>query len=350
MSSKSIGYVPISRDLSHPADRRRLIFWAKAREKKIEINDFSDCETIVFSETTDFQSIKKYKTKVKILDLVDAYLTPENHFQDITRGVLKHSIGNQSGWVKPFSYDVQNACKIVDVVICSSIEQAAVIRKYNSEVHVILDSHDEFQDIAFQQRDLMESEDDNVRFFWEGQAATLDNFRGIEKPLLSIMKNREFILEVITDERYFLIMNKFFSMQTTNKLKKLDSDLKNSIKYHSWSVSNVNTIARNSHIALLPLNVANHFQSLKPENRLHIMWRLGLPCLVSDIPSYSRVASQINQRFTCTSSEDWERKIRMLVNEPGMRLEQVEAGKKYLASFHSTEQLLKKWDRVLEDV
>jgi len=345
--NETIGYVPISRDLSHPADRRRLVFWAKARGKNLELRDLTSCDKIVFSENSNFDQIRKFDSKIKILDLVDAYLTPENCLQDLTRGFLKHGTGNQSGWIKPFSWDVKNACKNVDAIICSSVEQAKVIRKYNSEVHVILDSHDEFADLPFDYDKLEISTDLEYRLFWEGQAATLGNFKGINSVLLKVLQKNPFNLELVTDEEYFLVMNQFFRKPISHAIKNLEPGIKKVVTFHKWSVDEVKNVATKSNLALLPVNTRSNFQRLKPENRLHIMWRLGLPCLTSKIPSYSRVANLVQQSFTCESRMEWENKINSFMREPNLGREQVEAGKQYLSSFHSTEQLLSKWDRVL---
>ena len=347
--NKSVGYVPISRDLSHPADRRRLVFWAKARGKSIEVRDLNSCDTIVFSENSNFREIKKFRSKLKILDLVDAYLTPEGYFQDLTRGFLKHTIGNQSGLVKPFSWDVQAACKSVDAIICSSIEQAQVIRKYNSEVHVILDSHDEFADLPFNQDRLNLSSDHTYRLFWEGQAATLGNLKEVDKALLKILQKKVLTIDLVTDSEYFLMMNQFFRKPISNAIENLEPRVKQMVTFHKWSTDEVKNLAQKSNLALLPVKKKSEFQRLKPENRIHIMWRLGLPCLTSAIPSYVRVSESVKQNFTCETTIEWEKKLNDFMAEPDLGREQVEAGKRYLSSFHSTNQLLAKWDRVLDN-
>ena len=84
MKKLKIGYWPLSRDLKSAGDRRRVVFWAQARGHEI-ITDLSrTVDVIVASENTDLNSsiLSKKKSPI-IFDLVDAYLSPLNDFDDL---------------------------------------------------------------------------------------------------------------------------------------------------------------------------------------------------------------------------------------------------------------------------
>ena len=96
------------------------------------------------------------------------------------------------------------------------------------------------------------------------------------------------------------------------------------------------------------LSIGVPLQNLKPENRLLIMWRLGLPCLVSPTLAYSRVMNSIGENLICNSTVEWLNKITLLRDSDGQRYEIVEKGQQYLRDFHSSEILLNKWDSLIE--
>jgi len=91
-------------------------------------------------------------------------------------------------------------------------------------------------------------------------------------------------------------------------------------------------------------------QRLKPENRLLIMWRLGLPCLTSPSPAYIRVSRQAEVSAVCNSLEEWLMNFERLLNDPVFAYNEVIAGQNYLRENHNQAILLKKWDAAFDSV
>jgi hypothetical protein len=91
-------------------------------------------------------------------------------------------------------------------------------------------------------------------------------------------------------------------------------------------------------------------QKLKPENRLLLMWRLGVPCLTSPSPAYQRVADAAGVDILCESSEIWLSKLEELIHNPNHALQEVLRGQNYLSKMHTRQILLNKWDQVFESV
>jgi hypothetical protein len=91
-------------------------------------------------------------------------------------------------------------------------------------------------------------------------------------------------------------------------------------------------------------------QRLKPENRLLIMWRLGLPCLTSPSPAYVRVARQAKVSVTCSSLDEWKENLNQILGDPDFAYGQALAGQNYLRENHNRELLLNKWDLAFESV
>ena len=166
MRKLNIGYSPLSQTLSSAGDRRRLMFWAHARGHSIVTDLDQSLDVIVASENSDFNSSHFAQKRVPVIfDLVDAYLSPLNPFDDLARGVAKRISGQISGGVKPFSHHVRDFCLNASAVICSSVEQEEVIKKYNLNTHVILDSHDEIPLISPSISGILASE--KRRILWE---------------------------------------------------------------------------------------------------------------------------------------------------------------------------------------
>ena len=103
-------------------------------------------------------------------------------------------------------------------------------------------------------------------------------------------------------------------------------------------------------MAVIPIDLSFPLQYLKPENRLLIMWRLGLPCLTSSSPAYMRVAVAANTDSICSSPEEWRVKMARILDMRDVAEENVNQGQNYLKEFHNTDLLLEQWDRVFESV
>lgn len=217
MKKLRIGYWPLSPSLSAPGDRRRLVHWAKARGHTIVTDLNSSVDLMVASENADFNSpyFSKKNTPI-ILDLVDAYLSPSSITHDIGRGFMKFSSGQLSGTIKPFSSQIADFCSRSNAVICSSIEQEELIKPYTKNTHVILDSHDE---IPFSDPREIEALTSAIpRILWEGQPATLAGVKTITPALLELSKENSLHFDFVTDEKYFLLMNRYFERSTLDLL------------------------------------------------------------------------------------------------------------------------------------
>ena len=219
MRKMKIGYWALSPTLNSAGDRRRLIFWANARGHDIVIDRTQKVDVIVASENSDFNS--KYfaqKNVPVIFDLVDAYLSPLNNFEDFARGFAKGVSGQISGSIKPFSHHVRDFCQHSNAVICSSKEQEEVISSYNVNTHVILDSHEEIPFVN--QTKARNSFASVYRILWEGQPATIRGVKIISPALVELSKKIPLGLDFVTDENYFKFLNKFLQGSTLSVVAK----------------------------------------------------------------------------------------------------------------------------------
>lgn len=349
MRKLKIGYWPLSSDLKAPGDRRRVVFWAQSRGHLLVTDRTQSVDVIVATENSDFNS--KYfeiKTTPVIFDLVDAYLSPLNLFDDIARGAAKKFTGAISGEIKPFSHHVRDFCERSDAVISSSTEQEDVIKKLNRNTHVILDSHSE---IPFIKPLLKKFASNNSKgILWEGQVVTLHGIRQLI-PVFSELSNKyDLSLNFVTDQKYRKILNRFFEKDTLNLLNKTLNEVSATFSLTDWGPENLLNYANRCVASMIPIDLSIPMQNLKPENRLLIMWRLGLPCLTSPSPAYKRVADEAGVNATCQDLNSWLENFNLLLDNPTYAFNEVLKGQDYVRDRHNSEILLRKWDAAFESV
>lgn len=349
MRKLKIGYWPLSQTLLSAGDRRRLVFWAQARGHDIVMDQNQNVDVILASENSDFNSSYFDQKQIPVVfDLVDAYLSPLNSIDDLARGFAKHLTGQISGRVKPFSHHVRDFCTRSKAVICSSVEQEMVINAFNTNTHVILDSHDE---IPFLDPTLFKGRKTDIsRILWEGQPATIRGVGNISSALFQLSKSNSLHLDFVTDEKYFQLLNKYIQKDTLDLLKKDLKQIIDLVEITPWTPSNLVKCAQNASVAMIPIDLSVPMQRMKPENRLLIMWRLGLPCLTSPSPAYARVAQEAGVTSICDSTHDWLENFNRLLNDPAFAQNEIVSGQNYLRDNHNRATLLNKWDLAFESV
>jgi hypothetical protein len=346
MKKLRIGYFPLSKDLTHPGDRRRLVYWAQTRGHELVLNPDQNIDFIVASETTDlYQLLRSHKGIPIVYDLIDAYLTPDSQLRNYGRGFAKFINRSVTGRPKRYTETVQDYCKIASATICSSQEQSASIKRYSKNVHIILDSHDEIPLSSY--RGQNHSSSKNI--MWEGMPYTLPGLFEVRAPLYSLAKEFKMSLDIVTDLDFKKYLGKYVSQSTDDLIRNVYSDSPFTVNLIPWEINALVSKARSSHLGIIPVK-ENAFQWLKPENRLLIMWRLGLPCITSATPSFSRVSEATRSDFVCNSQTEWVFKISRVLEDPLYAEHNVLLGQKYLRENHSKEIFLSNWDNVVKSV
>jgi hypothetical protein len=349
MKKLRVGYVPISKNLTAPGDRRRIVFWAKSRGHEIVTDLEERVDLLVLSEKSDLNLFAKSKKSIPIIfDLVDGYLARESIIEDLLRGTAKVATRQLSGMPRTFTHSVQELCSTVSAVVCSSPEQKEMITKYSKNVHVILDSHDEIPWLDFRGA---EGEYNKIKhLLWEGLPVTLGGIKTMNPALIHENAKYGTRIKFVTNKDYHRLLGQYFPASTETLLQKLLGPMNKNSEVVSWSVENLVSSAKNSSAAIIPVMVSNRLQYLKPENRLLIMWKLGLPTLTSATPAYSRVSKISESDITCESSSEWEAKLTLVHDDNDYAEELVHRGQKYLKENHTKELLLLKWDKAIYSV
>ena len=348
MSKLRIGYVPNSSNLGHPADRRRVVYWAKSRGHEIVLDVESKYDVLLLSSRADLTAKTQETNRSPIiLDLVDGYLGDEHLWRDWLRGTGKVVTGHDSGSPRPYRKIVSEACQLVQAVVCETSEQKETILPYCINTHTILDFHEEFPMLPFnpniQSRNF-------PALMWEGLPFTAKGLLLLKEAISEIAKSKPISLEMVTDLRYPLFLGKYFYQPTQKILKDIPKILGEDFKLTNWNLEAVVETARRSHISVLPLDPSGTLNPLKAENRLLMMWRIGLPTLTSPSLAYSRVMRVAQIDGICEDSEQWQVKIMQLMDSIELRKESVEKGQQYIRDTHSKEKVLSAWDKLFESV
>jgi len=344
-----IGYWPISSDFNSAGDRRRLIFWAQSRGHTVTTDLNQNLDVIVVTAKGDLNSKFWTTNKVPVIfDLVDAYLSPSGKLEDFGRSIAKSLNGELSGFTKYFSKRIEEFCKYSRAVICSSIEQEVIIRTCNRNTHVILDSHEEIPWLSPGSNSVLRSFEKHL--FWEGQPATLRGLKVLSSAFQEIQKRFNVHLNLITDSNYFLLLNSYLKRDTLSLVRRNLRVREDFLHVVPWSTGNLTAYAQKSSLGVIPVDISIPSQRLKPENRLLIMWRLGLPALTSPTPAYLRVSLEAGTQVICHSSDEWRENLMTLLNDNRYARAQVVQGQDYLRANHSRDSLLRKWDYVIQSV
>lgn len=337
MRKLKIGLFPFSSNLQHPGDRRRVVSWAQSRGHELRLYEHKNVDLICISERANFSALSKIKSVPKIFDLIDGYLATKPTKGDFLRGVSKSIFIQNKSLPKKFSHMVADSVSNVDLVICSSIEQKDTIEPFNRNVSIILDNHEEFPLLPFKGSKNIEFK----KLFWEGTTHTL----GALKILLNSINNEDLIIKIVTDKKHKVIFDRYFEKDVIKFLKKSLTNQK--FEFDPWSITNVTSAAKQSDLAVLPVEMWDGLQYMKPENRLLIMFRLGMPSVTSGIPAYQRIERELGIGFTCANFAEWEILIKKYLADQDLAEWQVKQGQKYISEMHTQEILFEKWDKAI---
>lgn len=344
MSKLRIGYVPITPDLNHAGDRRRLVYWARRRGHAIVLDKDEKVDVVVLTERADFfTALRNWSGAPVILDLIDGYLGDERVWKDLARGVGKVLTGQISGPPRRYKEMLIHACIDSQAVICETPEQRETILPYCENTHAILSIHEEFPMLNPQQVK-------SHTLMWEGLPFTAGGLKLLEKAMIEMTSNFSPNLKIVTDLRYPQILGTYRYRDTEKVLGRIPNILGQKFSISEWSLSAVIETAKLSQIAVLPLDPAGKLNSLKAENRLLIMWRLGLPTLTSPSLAYNRVMKAVGMDQICQSPGEWMPKLKELFESQTVRNEAVNRGQQYIRDTHSEKIVLEAWDRAIESV
>lgn len=341
------GYVPYTRDLSNPGDRRRFVWWARERGVRWEqVRPGAAYDVVLLAGTADlvrWRERRRDRPKV-VFELIDSYLElPAGGVKSRLRGAAKFLSGELSRPVLSHRRLLEDMCQAADAVVCSTPEQSSGLRRLNANVHAILDAHFDLATVVKDDYALSSP----ARLVWEGLPYTLDDLAVIAPALDAVGRRRPIDLHLLTDLGFRRYARRFVSVRTADIVARTVPEA----HLHRWDADTLARFVTGCDLAMIPLDLGDPMARAKPENKLLLLWRLGLPAIVSATPAYERVmaAAGING-MTCRTPSDWETALERILDDHGARRIAALAGRRYVEHHHGRDAMLARWDALFRSV
>jgi hypothetical protein len=308
LSDARIGYAGYSRDLHAPGDRRRLAAYARIKGLKLEFAELTqpyDLAYVTYSSDLPGWIARKRREgdRLKmVFELIDAYFTETGWPRRLLKGAGRFALGTDSRLSLDLRRTLISVCEAADAVICSTEEQRDTISRYNPKVFMSFDHSEE--ELGSPKADYARS--GKLRIVWEGQSTTLPNLQVIREPLNDLKDKLE--LHIVTDPIIHRYFGRFGSYPAMDALKGIECDK----HFHCWeqAVFSRNIIACD--LAVIPIDRTNALWWGKPENKLVLLWNLGMPVLTSATPVYRRVMDVAGIDMSCASLAEWGAQLEKL--------------------------------------
>jgi glycosyltransferase involved in cell wall biosynthesis len=341
-----IGWSGYSPDFSVPGDRRRFAAYAAERGLTYEraridrpydlvlITHHSDLPAWIDRKCRDGDKLKL------VFELIDSYLADRSRVRRFLKGVGRFALGNDSRLSLDFLKTLTNACSAADAVICATSEQQQAIRRLNENVHI---SFDWFG------AELGEPKSDyrrhgRLRLVWEGQSTTVGNLDAIREQLDELADEIE--LHVVTDpevRRYYGCVQ--------YRTKTLLKGFRPEPLLHNWDRTTFSDHVTSADVAIIPIDPEDDFAMGKPENKLVMLWKLGMPVLASATPAYRRTMDAAGLDLLCANSADWREKLRGMLDASADDLQAAcERARQFAERNYSKQEFLSRFDAAFASV
>jgi glycosyltransferase involved in cell wall biosynthesis len=347
-SDLRIAYLPGERDFSAPCDRRRFVAYARARGIEFELADPREkYDLVVLSQRADLSVWSQYRPgEAKIVfDSVDSYLAADG-LKATLRGLAKFATRASRHLQFNYRKAVARMCQRADAVVCSTEEQRAHIREYCPNVHLILDVHD--SELHEMKRDYAGGK--KLHLVWEGLASSGIPLELLHQLIEPLAAEREIVLHVVTDLVYWKYLDRVGKRHTVDDVRRVFGPLARQVHLYDWNPLAISRIATAADLALIPIDLSNSFHRGKPENKLLLFWRMGVPTLTSATPAYRRAMALAGLDMACENMEQFRSRLDSFAADRSLREAAGQRGLEVVREHYSAAAMLGKWDHVFESI
>jgi hypothetical protein len=347
LADARIGYGGYSRDFAHPGDRRRFCAYAEQRGltyEQAKIDRPYDAVLITHNGDIAGWTARKRRDGDRlrfVFELVDSYFEQKSPMRRFLKGTGRYALGTESRLSPDFYATLTKACEAADAVICSTLEQREAILRYNPNVIV---SFDWFGgDLGPPKADYRRSE--RLRLVWEGQSTTVPNLQVLREPLNDLRDRVE--LHVVTDPSIHRYFGRFAPYPSRQALQGIECP----IVMHEWQRDSFHQHITSSDVAVIPIETRNRLWRGKPENKLVLLWKLGMPVLTTSTPVYERTMAAAGLDLACESSARWGEKLQQMVDASAAELERIGLqGREHARKAYSDATFLSVFDTVFSSI
>ena len=346
LRSLRIGYVPYSHSLDRPGDRRRFVYYARQRNLPFEIADPSEkYDVVVVTENADlgiWSECARGGTKV-VFDFIDSYLAiPRSNLKGRLRGFAKFLSGQNKHLRFNYWKACESLCARADAVVCSTEEQVREVYPFCKNVHVILD----VQSPVVRTRKVDYRAGEVFNLVWEGLPCNVSQLYQIKSVLAKLQARRKVALHLITDLEFSRYLGRYGKVETVN----LTRGLCEHVHLHDWSEQTCSGIVCAADLAVIPIDLRDPFARGKPENKLLLFWRMGMPAVVSATPAYDRAMVRAGLSTTCRTEADWVDTLEKYMTDEECRRRHGAVGRAFAESDYGEASILERWDKLFDSI
>lgn len=339
-----IGYSPMTPALNAPGDRRRFAHYARNRNLHFEIADpAKDYDLVILSPLADISVWSRYPKGKLVYDLIDSYLAiPRTDLKGRLRGFAKF-LSRQSRYLQLDHWKaIEAMCRRADAVVCSTAEQQHDISRFCGNVRIILDAHGSVTRTV--KRDYAAGQP--FRLVWEGLPQTMGSLALIRPVLERLREKFPIELHLVTDVEYYRFLGRFWKSSTLEAARRILPD----VRLHEWKEESCADIICTCDLALIPLALTDPFAAGKPENKLLLFWRMGMPVVTSATPAYVRAMRGAGLDLACGGHAQWLGTLERLIGDEAARRDAGCRGKSYADQEYSADGLLARWDALFDSL
>ena len=337
-SQLRIAYAPYNAGLKAPGDRRRFVAYARSRNIDFELAKAGErYDLVVVTELADITYWAGYSSGKVVYDLIDSYLAVDNaRFNDRFRGAYKFLTGAHRRFQLDYRESVRAMCRRAAAVICSTGEQKAEISKHCGNVHIILDVH---STVAKAKKSEFGS-GEVFKIAWEGLPSNLRQLEVVQNVLRSLATRCRIELHVVTDPTIPRFLGHHGHIRTIEAARTIFAD----VVCHPWEETSCAAIIAGCDLAIIPVDLSDPFTRGKPENKLLLLWKIGMPVVASATPAYERAMAAAGLDHVCRTDADWIEALERMMASQDIRKTAAYNGYEYATANFAEDAIFSRWD------
>ena len=342
-----IGYVPYDQSLTRPGDRRRFVYYARARNLPFEIAVPSKpYDVVVVTAGGDISVWSRYRKAgaIVIFDLVDSYLSvPALETRSMLRGVAKYAVGQNRHLLLNYNRGLEAMCARSDIVLCTTEAQRQTIVPFCKHVFIALDF------LAPEVRAVKNnySVGPVINLVWEGLGINLRFLKQIGPVLKRLHQEYKLALHVLTDLEFGLHLGGRFGRTHATQVTR---NIVDNLYLYQWNVELFSTLEAACDLALIPLPLHDPFAAGKCANKLFNFWLMAMPTITSETPAYSSAMRHAGLYMCCRTEQEWLEMLEYYITNEDARRRAGCMGKAYVDEHYSEQCLLAEWDTAFTSV